>query len=553
MIDFVAFEQDRAFVTQALRQGEFDHLETVSEAAEADLFRHLMGRQILDRLAETYPTPRKKQEVPVWFYVASEISLKLHGAVGYHAYPYVLRSGGLVTALGPAVGRKAVHPETGDVSLACTGFNQKHTFDRQTPCDQDFLRKFARDTKADPLHHWFNREVPRCLRALKLFDPEGLFIGDGSYVFVPDNENYQGSDKLLFDEHNHPVDPQEVDLKDKRYQWRRCYKLVSLIHINRELNLFLTVAARLTGGRPHECPILYELVDGFVRAVGRDWMKVLILDRGFLDGPQIGRLKTDYRIDTVIPLKTNMDAYHDVMGLTRLKDFAWEPYQPPVARFRGQKDRPKPPVILKRERQRQQTLAARKGLPSPPPLPHSQTLLGIARGVSSWSDCTVPLTAVVNREIHSDGEIQEWVLVTTAPSCSAPHTRATYALRTAIEERHRQYKCFWDLPRMHSCRFSLVLNQVLFVLLAYTLMQAHLFLRHRQELNHRTRARTLDLLGPTVEMVAVYYQQRFCFLSLPEFAAILLEVTAPARSKLLKKMQQLKRDLCHLLRNPRSP
>jgi hypothetical protein len=60
MIDLVAFEHDRPFVIDALRQGEFDHLETVSEAAEADLFRNLIGRQILDRLAETYPTPRKK-------------------------------------------------------------------------------------------------------------------------------------------------------------------------------------------------------------------------------------------------------------------------------------------------------------------------------------------------------------------------------------------------------------------------------------------------------------------------------------------------------------
>jgi len=551
MRDLVAFEHDRSFVIDALRQGEFDHLETVSEAAEADLFRHLIGRQILDRLAETYPTPRKKEEVPVWLYVASEISLKLHGAASYHAYPHVLRSGGLVTALGPHVGRKAVHPQTGHVSLACTGFNEKHTFDRQTPCDQDFLRKFARDTEVGRLHHWFNRELPRCLRSLKLFDPEGLFIGDGSYLFVPDNESYEGSDVLLFDEHNHPVDPQQVDQRDKRYQWRRCYKLVSLIHINRDLNLFLTVAARLCGGRPHECPILYELVDGLVGAVGRGWMKVLILDRGFLDGAQIGRLKTDYGIDTVIPLKTNMDAYQDVMGLTRLKDFGWEPYQLPVARFRGQQDRPKPSVILKREQTRQRTLAARQGLP--PPIPYSQTLLGIARGVSSWSECTVPLTAVVNREIDSGGEMREWVLVTTASSFNAQQTRDTYSLRTAIEERHRQYKCFWDIPRMHSRRLSLVLNQVLFVLLAYTLMQAHLFLRHRQELNRRTRARTLDLLGPTVEVVAVYYQQRFCLLLLPEFAAILLEVTEPARTKLLKKMQQLKKDLYHLLRNPRPP
>ena len=34
---------------------------------------------------------------------------------------------------------------TGAVTLACPGFNDKNDYDRQTPCDQDFLRKFARD------------------------------------------------------------------------------------------------------------------------------------------------------------------------------------------------------------------------------------------------------------------------------------------------------------------------------------------------------------------------------------------------------------------------
>ena len=211
-------------------------------------------------------------------------------------------------------------------------------------------------------------------------------------------------------------------------------------------------------------------------------------------------------------------------------------------------------MIRKREQTRQRTLAARKGLPPPPPpIPYSPALLGIARGVTSWSGCKVPLTAVVNREIDSEGEIHDWVLVTTSSSFSAQHTCATYSLRTAIEERHPQYKSFWDIPRMHACRFSLVLNQVLFVPLAYTLIEAHLFLRRRRELNRTTRARTLDMLGPTVQVVAVYYQQRFCLLLLPEFAAILSEVIEPARTKLLSKMQQLKRDLYHLLRNPRPP
>ncbi len=551
-MDFVAFEHDRPFVIEALRRGEVDYVEHVSEAAEADLFRHLISRDILTRLAETYPTPRKKEEVPIWLYLASQISLKLHDA-SYHAFPYVLRSGGLITALGPKVGRKAVHPDTQDVTLACEGFNEKNTNGRQTPCDQDFLRKFARDTKAGQLHDWFNREVPRLLRSLKLFDAEGLFLGDASYLFVPDNENYEDSVKLLFDEHNHPVDSKKVDLNDKRYQWRRCYKVVSLIHVNRSLDLFLTVAARVVPGNRHECPILYELVDGFVKAVDRGWMKVLMVDRGLIDGSNMGRLKTVYHIDTIVPLKKNMDAYHDMIGLTRLKDFQWEPYQAPYATRRDQTDRPKHPTIVKREQARQKTLAKKKGLPPPQPLPQPQTLLGVARGVTSWTDCAVPLTVVINREVDRDGNIDDWILATTSAIFSAGQVRSNYTLRTAIEERHRQYKCFWDLASMPSRKFSLVVNQVLFVLLAYTLLQAHLFLRQRQEMNPRTRGRLLQLLNPTLQVVAVYYQQRFCLMSLGEFGTILLDLEEKARARLRPKMKQIQRDIYHLLQNARPP
>ncbi|MGI8745688.1 MAG: hypothetical protein ACR2NN_24560 [Bryobacteraceae bacterium] len=104
-MDFAAFEHDRELVVDAWRRGEVDYLENISEAAEADFFRHLLDREVLARLAESYPTPRQKEEVPVWLYIASQISLKLHDA-SYHAFPYVLRSGGLITALGPQVGRK---------------------------------------------------------------------------------------------------------------------------------------------------------------------------------------------------------------------------------------------------------------------------------------------------------------------------------------------------------------------------------------------------------------------------------------------------------------
>lgn len=125
-MDLIAFDYDRSFVLGALRNGDLDYLEHVSEAADADLIRHLIRRQIIQRLAEIYLTPRNKEEVPVWIYLSSELSLKLHGAQSYHAFPRILRSGGLIDALGPEMGgRKTQHPDTGDVTLACRASMRK--------------------------------------------------------------------------------------------------------------------------------------------------------------------------------------------------------------------------------------------------------------------------------------------------------------------------------------------------------------------------------------------------------------------------------------------
>ena len=560
-MDLISFQYDRSFVLDALRQGDIDYLEHVSEAAEADLFRHLIRRQVIQRLAETYPTPRKKEEVPIWIYLSSELTLKLHGAQSYHAFPRILRCGGLIDALGPEMGgRKTPHPETGDVTLACPGFNDKNDYDRQTPCDQDFLRKFAHDTNTDRLHAWFNREVPRCLRSLGLFDPEGLFIGDASYLFVPDNEHYEQSDVLWFDEHNHPVDADKVDLRDQRYQQHRCYKLVSLIHVHRKLDFFFVVAARVVPGRRHECPILYELVEEVVRAVHKGVIKVLIVDRGLIDGERMGSLKQKWAIDTIVPLRSNMDLYADALGLTRLRDFTWEPYVPAAAPPPAVTASPRPAAVEKREAKRQRTLAQRKAeaaaahspAPIAPPLA-PQTLLGIGRGMLSWSQCPVPLTAVVNRERDAQGRTQDWVLVSTSDRFAAAHIRSTYELRPAIEERHRQYKCFWDLTRMHSCAFALVVNQALFVLLAYTLVQAHLVLRQRQALTQGVWNRTWQLLSPTLEVVAVYYRQRFCLLTLAEYGRILLDITEPVRGKLREKLRRIEREQDSLLDTARAP
>jgi len=556
-MDLIVYEYDQDYVLDCFRNGEFDFVDGVSEVAETEFFRYIGAKKILGNLAETYPTPREKEEVPLWMYVASNLSMRLHGVHSFHAYPYVIRCGGMLNAFGPKVARKTKHPETGDVTLSCNGFNDKNTYDRQTPCDQDYLRKLARATAPEQLHRWFNRDVMQVLKQHRAFDAEGIFLGDASYLFVPDNPNYEGSVRMLFDEHNHPVDSKEIGPEKKaRCRWRRCYKMVSLVHTNRAGDYFLYAGLSVIAGNRHEGPILWGLVDAFVEAVGRGVMKQLILDRGFLDGKQIGRCKQEHGIDVLIPLKKNMDVYEDVLGLVRARKVKFEPYSPPP---------PKPPVnpkptrvpreIQQREKKRQKTLQQRKESAPPPPADKVLIRSEIAsiRDFRTWPSCPVPLNVTVNQEHYADGHTDTWMLVDTGNSGKGACARDDYRLRTGIEERHRQLKCFVDLMEFTSRKFSLICNQVVFVALCYSLMQLFLLRIKRADLNRRTEPQIRRQLMPTDSFIIVYYCNRFALFTTAEYTEILLTLSAEASKKILEKIRRLRRELTQELKLVRAP
>jgi hypothetical protein len=93
---------------------------------------------------------------------------------------------------------------------------------------------------------------------------------------------------------------------------------VTLLHTNRQGEFFLYGGLRLTAGKDHEAPVLYELVDEFVQCHGRGLMKRLIVDRGFLDGEKIGHCKRDLGIDVLIPARRDLEIYKDVVGLAKM-------------------------------------------------------------------------------------------------------------------------------------------------------------------------------------------------------------------------------------------
>jgi hypothetical protein len=464
----------------------------------------------------------------------------------------------MVQAFGPAMGHKAVHPETGDISLACEGFNHKNTFDRQTPCDFDYVRKMARRTEPELLEDWYNREVVGIYKHHHAFDAQGIFIGDATYLFVPNNPNYENSSLMLFDEHNHPVDASDLTAKERaRCTWRRCYKLVSLIHTNAAGEFFLYAGIAVTAGQDHEAPVLYRLVEGFVEHHGRAIMKRLILDRGFLDGGQIGRCKQEWGIDVLIPARKNMDIYQDVLGLAEAGELSFKPWVPPVTSVKPIPVH-RPEWLQKREEARQRTLARKKAQVPPPDPPDPSKVrvraqIAAVSRVETFSSCPVPLDVLVNREIYADGHVDYWMLLDTAPIRDPAHTRQEYGLRPAIEERHRQLKCFSDLESFPSRAFPLVVNQVVFVLLTYSLLQWFLLRIGRKELNPKTQARALDLLRPTLTVIVIYYQNYMAFLTPLEHQELVLTLEEPARKKILAKTRRLRRSLAHALNHARPP
>jgi len=145
------------------------------------------------------------------------------------------------------------------------------------------------------------------------------------------------------------------------------------------------------------------------------------------------------------------------------------------------------------------------------------------------------------------------VLLSTARVEDPLIGRQDYALRTTIEERHRQLKCFSDLEAFTSRDFSLIVNQVVFVLLTYSLLQWYLLRTGREELNAKTPTRALDLLRPTTTAILIFYQSYVAYLSPLEHQELVLTLNEKARKKILAKTRKLRRSLADQLTKPRAP
>jgi hypothetical protein len=268
----------------------------------------------------------------------------------------------------------------------------------------------------------------------------------------------------------------------------------------------------------------------------------LVFDRGLIDGQTVSKLKEKLAVDSLFPLKKDMDLWKDAKVLARHDSTPWRTYQipepepPPVP-----EDRPFP--LLLREEARQRTLEQirkEKG-----PLPPKRKLESIQfkwiEPSFVWETCSVPVGVLLVKNHYANGDSLDWALACTKTFDDPLDPWHIYNIRCRIEEDHRQEKLFWDLTHFRTPRFTLVVNRVIFVELAYSLIQIFLRMIDEKDLIGKTSERLLDCLLPQVTHVILYYKQRFGLFDRYEYQEELLTLDEGPRRNALGKTRKLRR------------
>ena len=496
--EVILFTENKVEVQKRLEDGRIDYLDLTSWSFQDRLFAFLLEEQFFAWCASNYPTPRERESIPVWFLLACAIQMKLHRSAAYKKLEYILRSGSILTRVQFNIGLKE------------GGFNGKNRKKRTTPIDQDTARKFFTDTEASKIEDWYNGAVQQWLRRHRGFsDKEGIFILDPTLVPLPDNTNYTGSALLPLDRDGNYVDVTKLTpAEKKKFKYTRAYKLTLLLHWSRQDEYFLFAGAHLGKGSESGLKEGEALVDRFVAAVGKGVVKLLIMDREFTDGAMIGRFKKSHGIDCLVPLKSNMHALFDALGIARLEKLKW------ITCHEVKDDHGR---VTERD---------------------EVTAVG---DIASWEACPVPLSVVLVRS-RKENETNLWALASTKAYRDPRFALELYKGRTKIEERIDQIKNCWWVGSFTTPNFNADAVHVVFVLLVYTLIELYLKATHNEEL----AVKTIDALKQEERLgkdaVIVYAEKYFGIFDVDESFEIILDLKARPRERLRRWIKKFRRE-----------
>ena len=168
----------------------------------------------------------------------------------------------------------------------------------------------CKDTLSDALDRFGAREIEKVLNdSVKVLD-KGKFIDDDIYICDPTDiettRKCKGCGrKTVEEEHLNKKTGEVVVIPKITYG----FKLLVI----RGVKSGIVVAAKLVKIQESEKNYTLSLIKCAQKNI-RDKIKVLLLDRGFISGINLWKIKHDFRIDYIIPATTTMDITKDARG-----------------------------------------------------------------------------------------------------------------------------------------------------------------------------------------------------------------------------------------------
>jgi len=247
-------------------------------------------------------------------------------------------------------------------------------------------------------------------------------------------------------------------------------------------------------------------------------MKLLIIDRGYIDGEFIAKIKQDHRVDVLIPLKKNMIDAQESIAIAQIEN-QWQCVEL-EKNVHGR-------VILKKE-------------------------IAPVKNLQLWDSFKGKIHACTTRYSYWNEQEETYneyyaVLASTRPFDEPKEFIAYYDLRVQTEERFRQFKRDWYITDFPSPHEALIESHVCFTLLTYSLLQLYLQRKDLQEQTHQmiSTLRRDERLGK--DAVLVYAREHYGVFDLDDYTYRVAGLQETPRQKLmnimaLQKEARLKRE-----------
>ena len=399
MNDIQILRQNPSKVLESLKAGEVERMELSVEQITDEFMIYGLRGGLIDELSDSFPDPREECEITSKQILSASIAGHFQDMYALSQSPYALHSPLLLAELGL------------NVKVLCEGEGISR---RGTQENVPFTGDVIRQARYEPCIH--------------ILDCTKLEV-------VLENEHYEGSGIV-----SHKREINGVEVVEKT----RGYKLGSLRSLLDDGGVITAIAFGAI--QVHDLKLCKNLIMTTPQLKPGD---MLIEDRGYLDGKTVSKLKKKRGVDTILPLRSDMQAYNDaIVSAYHHDDIPWEQH----------------------------------------PSRENQQIKKVEHVDYLWNECSVPLIGCVVRELkrklRKDGsrrdgsngrkDYKHWVFAATRLSLTGKRMIQTYELRPEIEEDHRQWKeGLWDMTKFTSTSLVQVIYHVICVILAYNLCQIY--------------------------------------------------------------------------------